>query len=426
MRLLNARTYELQTFLGKDKPNYAILSHTWEDGEVLFEDIQNTSRNDWSAKKGYFKIKKTCDQALQDGLDFVWIDTCNINKDSSSELSEAINSMFKWYRDATICYAYISDIKAVYGWSFSGCRWFTRGWTLQEVIAPNRVHFYDRDWCHLGSRISLAKELSGFSGIDESVLLRRDHSGKRPNKSVDLVYMKIAHLLISELLEDICYCCKSPGSFEDARSMLDKFSVAQKMRWASKRTTTREEDIAYCLMGLFDVNMPLLYGEGSKAFFRLQKAILEMRSDHSIFAFRSCLSNVVGLNSPRFLAPDPTVFCDDFWSIHTPAHVTHTSLLGTTLSIDMLLCPVIKWSSPGHDYLGILDCLMDGNPHARPAILLSAINEDRTIFCCTTKTHNLFLLHSSRFGKARAMIDNTSRPDIRMSIPTSHFMPRQS
>ncbi|KAH8632860.1 hypothetical protein IG631_11494 [Alternaria alternata] len=426
MRLLNARTYELQTFLGKDKPNYAILSHTWEDGEVLFEDIQNTSKIDWTAKKGYFKIKKTCDQALEDGCDFVWIDTCNINKDSSSELSEAINSMFNWYRDATICYAYISDIKAVDGWSFSGCRWFTRGWTLQEVIAPNRVHFYDRDWCHLGSRISLAKELSGFSGIDELVLLRRDYSGKRPNKSVDLVYLKIAHLLIAELLDDICYCCNPTGSFEGARSMLDKFSVAQKMRWASKRTTTREEDIAYCLMGLFDVNMPLLYGEGSKAFFRLQKAILEMRSDHTIFAFRSYLSNVTGLNSPRFLAPDPTVFCDDVWSIHTPAHATHTSLLGTTLSIDMLLCPVIVWSGPRHDHLGILDCSMAGDPHARPAILLSAINGDRTMFRCTAKTNNLFLLHSSRPGKARAMIDTTSQPDIRMSIPTSNFMPRQS
>ena len=182
MRLLNARTYELQTFLGKDKPNYAILSHTWEDGEVLFEDIRNTSKIDWTAKKGYFKIKKTCDQALEDGCDFVWIDTCNINKDSSSELSEAINSMFRWYKDATICYAYISDIKIGDEWSFSKCRWLTRGWTLQEMIAPDRVHFYDADWSFLGSRISLANELSGISGIQKSVLLRRNYTSKRLNK----------------------------------------------------------------------------------------------------------------------------------------------------------------------------------------------------------------------------------------------------
>jgi hypothetical protein len=180
MRLLNTRTYKLQTFLGKVKPRYAILSHTWEDGEVLFEDIHNTSKIDWSAKKGYFKIKKACQQAIKDGCDFVWIDTCNINKDSSSELSEAINSMFEWYRTALICYAYISDIKAGDRWSLSACRWLTRGWTLQEMIAPNRVHFYDRNWSFLGSRISLASTLSRISGIHESVLLRRHWSGKRP------------------------------------------------------------------------------------------------------------------------------------------------------------------------------------------------------------------------------------------------------
>jgi hypothetical protein len=187
MRLLNARTYELQTFLGTDKPNYAILSHTWEDEEVLFEDIRDTSNIDWSAKKGYFKIKMTCDQALEDGCDFVWIDTCNINKDSSSELSEAINSMFRWYKDASICYAYISDVKVENGWSFSKCRWLTRGWTLQEMIAPDRVHFFDRDWSFLGSRMSLSNELSKISGVQKSVLLRRSATSKRPDR-VDSKY----------------------------------------------------------------------------------------------------------------------------------------------------------------------------------------------------------------------------------------------
>jgi hypothetical protein len=132
----------------------------------------------------YFKIKKTCDQALQDGCDFVWIDTCNINKDSSSELSEAINSMFRWYKDATICYAYISDVKIGDEWSFSKCRWLTRGWTLQEMIAPGRVHFYDRDWSFLGSRTSLANVLSEISGIHESVLLRTNYVGKRSRRLV--------------------------------------------------------------------------------------------------------------------------------------------------------------------------------------------------------------------------------------------------
>ncbi|CAN9392069.1 unnamed protein product [Alternaria alternata] len=137
MRLLNASTYEFHVVLGPRKPKYAILSHTWENDEVLYEDMRDTPKSDWSAKKGYFKIKKACAQALQDGCDFVWIDTCNINKDSSAELSEAINSMFRWYRDATICYAYISDSVTGDDESFSQCRWLTRGWTLQEMIAPD-------------------------------------------------------------------------------------------------------------------------------------------------------------------------------------------------------------------------------------------------------------------------------------------------
>jgi hypothetical protein len=183
MRLLNAKTYKLHTVLGKDKPKYAILSHTWEDGEVLYEDAEDMQFL-WSMKKGFFKVKNACDQALRDGCDFVWIDTCNINKDSSSELSEAINSMFKWYRDATICYAYIADIKAGEERSFSKCRWLTRGWTLQEMIAPDRVHFYDKNWTFLGSRISLAEELSRSSGIQKSVLLRRDDTGKCSNRFI--------------------------------------------------------------------------------------------------------------------------------------------------------------------------------------------------------------------------------------------------
>jgi hypothetical protein len=174
MRLLNARTYDFHVVLGPKKPNYAILSHTWEDDEVLFEDIWTTAKEVWSTKKGYFKIRKTCEQALQDGCEFVWIDTCNINKESSAELSEAINSMFRWYKDATICYAYISDSRVGDETSFSGCRWLTRGWTLQEMIAPDRVHFYDMNWMFLGSRISLAKQLSETTGIHEPILLRRD------------------------------------------------------------------------------------------------------------------------------------------------------------------------------------------------------------------------------------------------------------
>jgi hypothetical protein len=399
MRLLNARTYEFHDVLGAIKPDYAILSHTWEDGEVLFEDMRDTSRVDWRAKKGYFKIRKTCEQALKDGCDFVWIDTCNINKDSSTELSEAINSMFRWYRDAVICYAYISDVKAGDGRSLSGCRWLTRGWTLQEMIAPDRVHFYDKNWIYFGSRISLAAQISESSGLHTSVLLRR-HKGQIsfqiPTEGGHLV-MKLTGQLNDTSLskrtitESECKCCTSTEE-DDVRSMLDGFSVAQKMKWASRRTTTREEDIAYCLMGLFDVNMPLLYGEGKKAFYRLQKAILGISSDHSILAFRSDLSEDLLPGESPLLAPHPVFFRDEIQNMHMPARGTHTSLSGTTLSIEMPICPLEGDGIVRDEYLGILDCSIDGDPSIRPAILLSPVHKKKLIFRRSSGDVSLFRL----------------------------------
>jgi hypothetical protein len=223
-----------------------------------------------------------------------------------------------------------------------------------------------------------------------------------------------------------CSCCNNLEV--NAILTLARFSVAQKMKWASNRSTTREEDVAYCLMGLFDVNMPLLYGEGTRAFFRLQKAILEMRSDHSILAFRFNWPNLDGGDRPRFLAPDPTAFCDDVQSIDTPAHVKDPSLLGTTLSIDMFLCPVQEGVVFPKRYLGILDCSMADDPHARPAILLLAIDhEDRKIFRCTSYMNNLYVLHSGHPGEARAMATNTWRePGPCMSVTTSKEIQKRS
>ena len=412
MRLLNARTYEFHDVLGAIKPKYAILSHTWEDGEVLFEDIRETSRVKWSAKKGYFKIRKTCEQALEDGCDFVWIDTCNINKDSSTELSEAINSMFRWYRDAIICYAYISDIKAGYRRSLSECRWLTRGWTLQEMIAPDRVHFYDMNWDFLGSRISLAAQLSESSGIHASVLLRR-HLGRMgfqiPTEKGHLVAEFTGELDDTSysrktITERECKCCTSTEE-DDVQSMLDGFSVAQKMKWASKRKTTREEDIAYCLMGLFDVNMPLLYGEGKKAFYRLQKAILGISSDHSILAFRSDLSKDLFTGESPLLAPHPTFFRDEVRNMHMPARGTNTSLSGTTLSVEMLICPLEGNGMLRNDYIGILDCSIDEDPSMRPAILLSAVHRKKLMFRRSPGYISLFRLGSKHPMEAVLITD---------------------
>lgn len=149
MRLLNAKTFQLEQSCDNDIPPYAILSHTWVKNEVTFQELSTLSRNDP-------RLEKTvgcCRQALQDDLTYVWVDTFCIDKASSAELSEAINSMYKWYGDATICYAYLSDVHPGSDPDvFYQSRWFTRGWTLQELLAPGYVRFFDSSWASIGQK----------------------------------------------------------------------------------------------------------------------------------------------------------------------------------------------------------------------------------------------------------------------------------
>ena len=244
MRLLNTRTLTLTAFIG-EAPDYVILSHRWEEEELIFEDVMNSPINDPSsparAKRGFSKVQGTCALALKDGFDWVWIDSCCIDKSSSAELQEAINSMFRWYQEAQICYAYLSDVSdRDTGFdAFRQSLWFTRGWTLQEL-------FYAADWTSIGSKASRAAEIAHITGIDLAALRNDWHDLK------------------------------------------DKYLAAEKISWASHRLVTRTEDIAYCLLGIFDVNMPLLYGEGGlKAFRRLQQVVFESEADHTLFLFRN-------------------------------------------------------------------------------------------------------------------------------------------
>lgn len=236
MRLLqysNNGEFRLTQFFG-DVPRYAILSHTWGPEEVTFRDMME---GNGTSKTGFDKIRFCGEQASRDDLQYFWVDTCCIDKSSSAELSEAINSMYAWYQKASVCYAYLSDISPELMYE---ARWFRRGWTLQELIAPSHVKFFSKDGDFIGTKSDRKTELSAITGIDEAVLAGKD---------------------------------------------LFQVPVAERMSWASKRTTTRVEDIAYCLLGLFDVNMPLLYGEGIKAFQRLQKKIVKQSNDHSLFAW---------------------------------------------------------------------------------------------------------------------------------------------
>ena len=249
--------FSLVEFIGVTPP-YAILSHTWGPNgtEVTFKDLVEGTGKD---KPGYEKIRACGRQSAKAKYKYFWVDTCCIDKTSSAELSEAINSMYRWYEEAGVCFAYIEDASPslpMSEWTTSNIRWFTRGWTLQELLAPKEVEFFDTDWSALGTRTEHAPLLSRITNIHLAAL-------ERDLTSYDTVPWE-----------------------KNGRMDLRIFSIASKMSWAAKRTTARSEDVAYCLLGIFDVNMPLLYGEGStKAFVRLQEEIMKGSDDQSIFAW---------------------------------------------------------------------------------------------------------------------------------------------
>lgn len=300
MRLLHAETKQFAEFYDQIPP-YAILSHTWGLNELSFKDME---RNGYRAS---LKTDGCCQQALKDGLEYVWIDTCCIDKSSSAELSEAINSMWTCYERAELCYAYLSDVPpetAIYDDDSAFCksRWFTRGWTLQELLAPSSVAFYDASWGLIGRK-------SFSAGIPEFVKLL--------SQVTQIPY---------RVLRD--------------RRMLQKNSVAQKMSWASHRTTKREEDTAYSLLGLFGINMPLLYGEGAQAFKRLQEEIIKVSDDETIFAWG--FRRTPGQHASLF-STSPLDFenCGDLkTSMPTGLNIipSHYSLTNKGLHIETSLC----------------------------------------------------------------------------------------
>jgi len=249
MRLINVESLQLVEFSEREPPLYAILSHTWGEEEVTFNDI--THGHDYQKKAGYSKLRGVANVTRGLGLGYAWIDTCCIDKSSSAELSETINSMYLWYRNAAVCYAFLEDVLPTADngpleeASLRQSRWFTRGWTLQELLAPRHVQFYDQQWNLRGIKSEQPTRgiLSRITHIDEDILLDCD--------------------LVSEV------------------------SVAQRMSWASQRKTTKPEDMAYCLMGIFGVRMPVVYGGGENTFIRLQEEIIKDLDELSILAWAS-------------------------------------------------------------------------------------------------------------------------------------------
>ncbi|KAF6815300.1 het domain-containing protein [Colletotrichum sojae] len=287
MKLINVKTLAIETVNTENAPRYAILSHTWDgENEITYQEWMANVGDpspEFLERPAYLKILNACTKAREDGLRHLWADTVCIDKSSSSELSEAINSMFAWYERARVCIVYLADVEwrddltqaihANQASSFGSSRWFTRGWTLQELLAPEKVFFYTKEWTEIGTKTELMFPISHITGIDVTYLV--------------------------------------------SKRKIWSASTAARMSWASGRQTTRLEDMAYCLLGIFDINMPLLYGEGRKAFLRLQEEIIKASDDHTIFCW-SWYPSKTPNQWQSVLAPSPAVFSGSANFVATP------------------------------------------------------------------------------------------------------------
>ena len=358
MRLLQTKTLQFSEFFDSHIPRYAILSHRWGDHEVSFNGMRKGTAPPGS---GMIKIENFCRLAAARGFEWAWIDTCCIDKRSSAELSEAINAMFKWYKHSGECYVYLSDVEypsqeLSEGWpslsaKFRKSSWFTRGWTLQELLAPrkSKIVFFDANWNKIGSLPQLVKDVSKITGIEQS-------------------YMGFKQ-------------SRTPTGWTSGVA-----SVAKRMSWASRRQTSREEDMAYCLLGLFDVNMSLLYGEGAKrAFYRLQIEIMKKMDDESLFAWTS------DQNMSGMLAASPSSFAHSgdisrgWKGTRQPYSMTNKGL-----EFSIPKNHTVQQGTTGRIFI-FLDCFRDGKEKAVPLVLR--------------------LQQDSRVGAYRVECDNVDAPD---------------
>jgi hypothetical protein len=359
-----------------EPPPYAVLSHRWRDEKITFGMMQQSDPDHFehgpdlhieSRKRrlencaGGNKIIHACEKARQDGIDWIWIDTCCIDKTSSAELSEAINSMYRWYRQSKVCYAFLDHNP----WTESD--WFERGWTLQELLAPGDVRFLDANWDLVGTRVSSAELISERTGIDAGLLRG------------------------------------SPSS------MLSQYSVAQRMAWAAHRKTTRLEDRAYSLMGLFDVTMPLIYGEGERAFERLQEQIIQSSDDQTILAW----DRYVGPDTTgpqALLAPRP----DCFAGLHKLVAIRDAQQPGTAfslgkagLSITMPFLP--EWN------VGVLACGEQGDP-CPLGLSLKPFSSMDNVFACRARSYERLPMDISHNTVQKNLVV------VRQNVPRPHTL----
>ncbi|RYP77860.1 hypothetical protein DL771_000957 [Monosporascus sp. 5C6A] len=323
MRLINAETLKLEEFPDGETPIYAILSHTWGSDleELTLRDVEEGEID--KPGIGSAKFRGCCQQAKKDGFGYIWIDTCCINKTDLVELSEAINSMFRWYKRAAVCYAYLSDVPGDEnprkdGSKFRTSRWFQRGWTLQELLAPRRLVFYSLEWRPLGTKVQLGAVIERVTGI---------------------------HRLFLKGVND-----------------LQSASVAQRMSWAAQRDTKRKEDLAYCLLGIFGITMPMIYGEGGdRAFFRLQEQILRSTRDHSILAWGlggESTGDLAQSQARGFLAAAPSDFANSGHIVprnRSTAYLDSLEISGGSLHVSLSLL------ATSAETVGLINCGPEGD-----------------------------------------------------------------
>ncbi|KAM7198947.1 hypothetical protein V8F33_004684 [Rhypophila sp. PSN 637] len=327
----------------RNPPRYAILSHTWGDNEVLFDNVQilnsPQSRETSSIPSKYLL---GCDTACGEGILHLWIDTCCIDKKNSTELSEAINSMFRYYAESEICYAYLADVPdddniTHRNSKFRKSWWWDRWWTLQELLAPKEVRFDSQGWKPLGTRTELKGLISSITRIPEDVLAGGD--------------------------------CQPPAR-----------SLAEILSWASRRETTILEDGAYSVLGLLDINMPLLYGEGERAFLRLQEELLKRYDDESLFAWEAPPNDALAKPYHGLLSPSLRYFEASHRFRHptTKTRLESRTQKALTSQCLSLALPRISIDKPNGLYHALLDCMVHGNHegHFQPAIQIQLLAGD--------------------------------------------------
>ena len=377
IRLLHVESLTLQQFKDDDCPPYVILSHRWAEDpsdEVVYDDMANfhelCQSRFWKKARSAAKIVGACQKVLEEGIHYLWLDTVCIKQDNPMELSTAINSMYRLYSNAEVCLAYLADYPSAEAQTLCLSDWFNRGWTLQELVAPMVVKFFDKEWRSMGDKGQLSEELTHRTCIDPAFL--------------------------------------------DANLLVEHASISERMSWMAGRKTSVPEDTAYCLLGIFGVSMPLLYGEGKeRAFLRLQEEIMRYSDDQSLFVWKTEEQHPTGSTGPNtpyntgLLASSP----DCFRSTGNYSRYNHIDddnepyqMTNKGIAIDLGL-RVLDGGSydayPPEMFIGILNCSSDeSNNGGRVGVYLRKVEGSHY---CRVWPHKICQLKWSDRGRKQSI-----------------------